>query len=291
MDPEVIAAPVVVEPGPVEIFIGTESPKLGSEGDKPVESESQVSEVSPKPEIISEDAKAKSVVKSNDGFQSRIDEVTRARREAEREAAYWKARVTGEDPTKSPAQNAAPKQPKEADYPTTQGYIDALSEFMIDQKVDQKLAEKVAQQETAKQITSRADSWNSKLAQAKTSIPDFDSVMETAELPVGDHVSAILFEHDHGAHVVHHLALNPEVLEKLNDMSPAKVAFEIASIASKLTTVGQSVESKPVVKPTTKAPAPASTIGQGRTTNPSPDEMSMDDYVKMRRGQGAGWAR
>lgn len=248
------------------------------------------------------------------GAQKRIDELTRKRHDAEREAAYWKGLATGAgakpvDQVQAPA--PAPKEaPVREKFATEAEYIDAL----VDHKVEQRAQQAEAQRKQAEEINTKATTWQQKVDAAKAAIPDYDEVLEAnADMPVQPHVIDLLMEHDDGAKIVHFLASNPAALEKLNGMTPAKAAFELASIASKFQSAASAPESaapgstasapaaeaaapgassKPAAeRAVSKAPPPAaSNVGAGRSTESRLEDLSMDDYVARRKAQGAGWA-
>ena len=288
-----------VDAGPVEISLVPNTPVVEKSEPKP-----DITDVTPKaekpPEEVSDGSDPKDVGDQRDdkgrfkpGLQTRIDELTRSRREAEREAAYWKARANGTDSAQTPAPQAAPipKPPVATDFATPEEYQDAL----VDYKVEQKLTLRDQRSKQVQAVTERADSWQTRLQTAKTAIADYSEVMDAADTPIANHVAELLFEHDLGANLAYHFAKNPDVLEKLNSMTPAKAAFEIGKLADKLDVVvaptdDKSVkpELKAVDKPLSKAPPPAKTIGQGRSTSPSVEEMSMEEYVAQRNERKYG---
>ena len=296
-----------VAEGPREIFIGGEQTNLSAAPKDNVTDVTPKSESTTKTETKSTDSNTDPVTDDDEqpqrdnkgrfkgGVQDRIDELTRSRREAEREAAYWRARATGEDPAQPPAQAAAKSQPPDpSTFKTQEEYIDALTDY----KLEQKLAAKAAESEQTKAITQRAQTWQEKLAAARTEIPDFDAVMNNADMQVANHVAELLFESDAGAKIAHHLAQNPELLNKMNDMTPAKVAIQLGKLEASFEKTApapgsgkESTASNVVEVRTTKAPPPAKHLGQGRSTTPSLEDMSVEDYVKTRKAQGASWAR
>lgn len=228
--------------------------------------------------------------RSKPGVQDRIDELTRSRREAEREAEYWRARAQG-SAAQTPAKAAAATQPPTRDdYESDEQYIDALTDY----KVDQKINDREQKQTQVQAQVSKASAWQAKLESARTEIENFDSVLNSNEAPVAAHVADLIMEHDQGAKVAHHLALHPEELEKINAMSPAKAAFEIGKLATKFEAAPTPASSsKPAAaEQVSKAPPPASrNLGAGRTTETPLAELSMDEYVAKRKSQGASWAR
>jgi hypothetical protein len=274
----------VVDAGPTEIILaGSTPPEVKS-------TPADVTDVTPKSETTTEvntetdDQEEDRAPRKGKGVQDRIDELTRSRREAEREAAYWRARVTGSDSAQPPAQSAAKPEPVAADFATNEDYVKALTDY----KVDQRLAERDEIAAQVKEVTSRVESWQSQLAAARSEIADFNSVMDAAEIGVAPHVAELLMEHGAGAKLAYHFAQNPDVLEQINGMNLKQAAFQIGEIASKLS----SSKAAPVAdKPVSKAPPPPTPVGQGRTTTPTLGDMDMDSYIASRKKQGANWAR
>lgn len=296
--------PAPAPEGPREVFVGGPQVSLSGDPDdvtdvvpkdkpstepKPTPTDSNTESAEGEDGQSQRDAKGR----FKGGVQDRIDELTRSRREAEREAAYWRARATGEDTAQTPAQTAAkPKPPEPSAFKTQEEYIDALTDY----KVDEKLSKKDQETAHAKSIETRATSWQEKLTAARAEIPDFDTVMNSADIQVANHVAELLFESDAGAKIAHHLATNPELLDKLNGMPPAKVAIQLGKLESSFEKAAPnpagSTESVPRSESrTTKAPPPPRHLGQGRSTTPTLEDMGMDDYVKTRKAQGASWAR
>jgi hypothetical protein len=280
--------------GPVEVVVGPAQTNLSEQP------KDDVTDVVPKDVAKTPDPVADPASDDDDddaprdekgryrGVQHRIDELTRSRREAEREAEYWKARAGGTSQAQNPAQPSAGSQPPDPTaFKTQEEYIEALTDY----KVEEKLAKKDAEHTHVKQVTDRAQLWQGKLEAARADTPDFDQVMNNADIAVANHVADLLLESDAGAKIAYHLAQNPDKLDKINGMTPAKVAIELGKLEASLSKPDVvSAEVKPDVK-TSKAPPPARAIGQGRSTTPTLGEMPMEDYVKARKAQGASWAR
>jgi hypothetical protein len=105
-----------------------------------------------------------------------------------------------------------------------------------------------------------------------------------------------LLESDLGPQLAYHFAKNPDVLMRLNSMNPTAAAREIGRLEATLgqkpaTPAGQTTQTQSKTK-VSNTPAPAGTLGsQGRATTPALATMSMEDYMKQRKSQGARWAR
>jgi hypothetical protein len=216
------------------------------------------------------------------GVQPRIDELTRARREAEREAAYWKQVAQG---SQSPAQ-AAPQRPDPGDFDKYDDYIDALTDW----KADQAVSKRMEADSTRKVAETRAQTFAERQVQARTTMPDYDEVVGGSDTPIANHVGESILESDLGPQLAYHFAKNPDALMRLNSMSPTAAAREIGRLEATLS-------SKPAApaaptKKVSNTPAPAGTLGtQGRATTPALQNLSMEEYTKQRKSQGARWAR
>jgi hypothetical protein len=216
------------------------------------------------------------------GVQPRIDELTRARREAEREAAYWKAVAAG---TQSPAQ-AAPQRPDPANFEKYDDYIDALTDW----KAEQAVAKRMEADSTRKVAETRAQTFAERQVQARTAMPDYDEVVGGSDTPITQHVGEVILESELGPQLAYHFAKNPDVLLRLNGMNPVQAAREIGKLEATLS--AKPAAPAAPTKKVSNTPAPAGTLGtQGRATTPALQNLSMDEYMKQRKAQGARWAR
>jgi hypothetical protein len=217
------------------------------------------------------------------GVQPRIDELTRARREAEREASYWRGIAQqGQAQTSAPA---APTKPTPDKYDDYGDYVEALTDW----KTEQAVAKRMEQDSNRKVAETRTQTFTERQVAARAVMPDYDAVVGASEAPIAQHVGEAILESDRGPELAYHFAKNPDVLHSLNGMSPTQAAREIGKLEATLPT-----KSAPAVpsKKLSATPAPASTTGsQGRATTPSLATASMDEYMAQRKSQGARWAR
>lgn len=205
-----------------------------------------------------------------DGVQKRIDELTRARREAERQAEYWQGVATQTAP------EAQGDKPSRYDYAEQDDYIEALTEWKAEQAVTRVQREQAAQSANH----ARQSAWEAREAQTKASIPDYDAVVPVSTVPIKPHVVEALMDADAGPSLAYHLAKNPDVAARLNAMTPTRAAIELGRIETTLTA--------PAVKVPSNAPTPITPItpqASGRTVDLS--KASMEDYIAERKRQGA----
>lgn len=217
------------------------------------------------------------------GVQPRIDELTRARREAEREASYWRGIATHGQA--QPSAPAAPQKPTPEQYDDYGKYVEDLTDW----KAEQAVAKRMAQDSDRKVVDTRAQSFAERQVAARAVMPDYDAVVGGSDTPISNHVGEAIMESDRGPELVYHFAKNPDALQSLNGMTPVQAAREIGRLEATL-----SMKTAPVVpsKKLSTTPAPAGTQGsQGRATTPALANASMDEYMAQRKSQGARWAR
>lgn len=207
------------------------------------------------------------------GVQTRIDELTRARREAEREAAYWRGLAA---PKKEEEVDAKPVIDTFGDY---SAYVEALTEWKAARAVKDQFAgetQRKAQDATASAFLARQD-------EVRKVVPDYDTVMADADAPVASHVQEVMLDSAVGPQLAYHFAKNPSLLESLNAMTPLQAAREIGAMESGL---------KAPAKKLSSTPAPANTApASGRANTKSLEDMTMDEYKAHRKANGARWAR
>jgi hypothetical protein len=238
--------------------------------------------------------------------QERIDELTRSKSSAEIERDYWRNLAT--QSAKAPAAPApAPKEPDVKDFANYNDYVDALATFRAERIIDDRLAKR-DQESTRKTAAEKAvATYNSREAAARAEIPDYDAVLSTSNLPLEQHVGQALFDSEMGPQIAYHLAKNPALLDQLNKMDPRAVDRKIGQLEVQLAKPTSSgaesgasptppatqaaAPAAPAVR-TTNAPTPAKPLAQPGSNGPVDlSKLSMDDYVKTRKSQGAAWAR
>lgn len=218
------------------------------------------------------------------GVQGRIDELTRARYEAEREAKFWRDQAANRQSGKTSSTDA-PAKPTKADFATDEDYFEALADYKAEQKVsafrEQSQAER-AQEADAKETATKLDLYRERVQQASDALPDYDAVVGASEVPAATHVLESILDSDVGPQLAYHLAKNPDVLERLNGMTPIQAAREIGRLETQVT--ANAAPPPPPTKRTTQAPPPINPVrgGNGQFTK-ADDAMSDDEWYASRK--------
>ncbi len=229
--------------------------------------------------------------------QPRIDELTRKARENEREAAYWRQRAEAKEA--KDAEAAKPQKPTPDKFTDYNEYVEALTEFKAGEKVQATLDKRDTEAQARARAESFAKSWGERVTEAKAKHEDYEQVVSASDVEVRDHVKEALNDSDMGPQVIYHLAKNPDIAQRLNQMTPLGAAREIGRIELQLAKAPEpqaETEAEPEPEPapvrkTSAAPPPAKPLTSGRATAPNLERASMEDYVKARKGMGARWAR
>lgn len=193
--------------------------------------------------------------KPKQSVQERIDELTRARRDAEREAEFWRAKATEASP--KPEETAQPKgdgKPDPTQYEfgvTDDHYIEDLAEWKAAQLIEKRLSERDAEQA----MRTSVQTFHARAAQA---FPDGESEGLKAYRTIREVppvLQDIVLGTEDGPKVADYYGRNPAELQRLSALPPHMQAYEVGRVQAGL--------SRPAPAPTKTAsdapPPPAHT--------------------------------
>lgn len=244
----------------------------------------------------SKDGEGKPKPKVN-GFKKRIDKLNSRLSAKDQELEYWKkealkAKEIQEPQVKDEVKKEAVSEgkPNPDNFETHADYLDALTEYKLDQR--EKAKEVKAKETEAKTaVKTQLETFQSKVAEFKKEKEDFDDVIEAADdiiMSLG--VQESILSSDFGPELMYELSKNREEYERINKLSFVAAAREIGKIEAKLSKASESSEEKkPETKKLTKAPAPMSPVGSkgaGSTKKSIFDpDLSQSEYERLRREQ------
>lgn len=213
--------------------------------------------------------------------QERVNEITRARREAERRAEALE-RELASIRQQQPAQHqprSSEKAPALADFNyDMDAWSQAMSDYAIAQaesRVEQKITSKTQQER--QQSVQR--SFEERAAKYAADHPDFDRAVDDLGRTVrfSPEVVEVIGESEHGPAVVHYLAQHLDEADRIARLPPHLAAVHLGRIEAQVS------QAKP--KPVTKAPSPAPTLGGGAAASKDPDRMTADEWLAWRNNQ------
>lgn len=228
--------------------------------------------------------------------QERIDEITRARRQAEQEAEYWRKVATGE--IKPPPQQEAQPQgdfipPGYPAEPTLDAFddYDQYNRALVRWEAGRIIAERdhAAEQEKAKNAQKAVhDSHAARVKAAKeTKYSDWDELALVAPpMAFSDDAFSAILESDQSADIAYHLFKNPAEITRLNGLSRVQQIKEVTRLEDKFKATPQPV------KRVSQAPTPLNPIGEGGDPAPKdPDKMSDEEWLAYERKRLAALGR
>ncbi len=195
--------------------------------------------------------------------------LAKERSKAERQVAQAYREALESVTRAKPAQADTPAEPTRDQFASDEEWVDARVQHALKKKESQ---------ESAKQQTRKSE----ELYSEAEKIPGFDRD-DFDSLPLTPQIAQFLLESDASPKLMAYMVKNESEVERISKLSPARQFAELGKIEGKLS-------SKPAIKPST-TPAPIEPIGRGKSTVKTAENMSMDEYMEMRRKEGASWAR
>lgn len=252
-----------------EVGIGSPAPATGT-ADTP-------KETSAAPEGESTQVEQETVTLTKEELSDKLRRVeAKAEAKAERRALKAYRETLERFAPQAPIQQQPDGKPQRAAFNgDDEAYIEAVADWKIDQRDQQ-----TRQQREAERHQSTVTK-TEKLYTEASKLPGFDrDTFE--ELPLTPSIAQALIDSDAAPQLMAYMASNPDDIERISKLSPARQAAELGKLEAKLLTVKQHKE----------PPAPIRTVNGGGTVNHSdPSKMPMDQYIEWRKKNGAKWAR
>lgn len=196
--------------------------------------------------------------------QERIDEITRARRDAEREAKYWRDVAEGKlkPQNQQERQDAAPEAPNPHDFDlgeTDPDYIKAVISHEVKKGLDE--AKSNMAQNMHQQAQERV--WEVAQEAARSKFADYDAkvIDGAANWPCTQEMARAIRTSDVGGDVAYHLASNPEEARRIASLDPFSQVRELGRIEARLET--PATPQSPPAKTATTAPKPPENQARG----------------------------
>lgn len=243
---------------------------------EPQEAE-QVEQVESTEEATTSDAEDTGEPSRKDkGVGKRINELTREKYEAKREAEYW--RQQAEIIRQQPQQQQSPTgKPSPEQYQTFEEYQAALVDHAVSERLAREAQLREAR-EAEERVKSTKTNWSKQEDSARDSYVDYDEIvyplLEISEVGNNPILGSVLAESPIGAKILYHLGKNPDEAVRIARLNPAACAREIGKLEAKL-------ESQPATK--SSAPTPPKPVsGASKALNGLRDDLPLDEWVKRR---------
>lgn len=214
--------------------------------------------------------------------QERVNEITKARREAERRAEALERELhhyrQQQPAQQSPQSDDKPPSPEDFDFDMGK-WAQAAAEHAA-KRAERLAEEKFRQQEFARRQHTLSEQFEQRAVKYAAEHPDFDDAVTAMSQSVRlqpEIVEAIAVS-EHGPAVAHYLAQHLDDADRISRLPAHLAAVELGRIEGRLTA--------PKPKPVTSAPAPVPSLGGGSgVVRKDPDSMDMKEWLAWRESQ------
>lgn len=252
-------------------------------GSEPAIADSTSTEVTADTAAAVTDADESQDPKRKPGAEARISELTRLRREAEREAAYWRDQASRQ-PQATPETETpeAPKRlPKLADFNYDEDAYQAAMAAHLRTEAAQAAREEFRKEQAQRTEKQRAESWAKRQAEFAAKTPDYEDKAFYA--PISKDVAQIVMDLENGPAVAYYLGEHPDEARTISAMSERQAAIAIGRIEAKLETPAPAPPPKPSVSKAPPPPPKIEAVEPAVTKDPS--EMTDAEFAKWRKRQ------
>lgn len=207
--------------------------------------------------------------------EKRIASLTRKYEEAQREIGRMQGLMEARTPA-TQAQPASDAKPQPSQFKSYDEYVDAVTDWTVDQKLKARETERQQQDRTQRQVSKaqeRTVALADRLMTDGKDIEDFEEVMETItsnDFPVSAAMRDYLEEAERPALVAQWLADNPDQARRIYGMNSAAAVRELDKVAK---------DFAPKPARVTTAPPPGPTVGGRSVTTKDPEKQSMAEYA------------
>lgn len=198
-----------------------QSPTAADTVDEKSSSEPAAEEGQSEPKLAKDEATDTEEKKQNPKLEKRFSELTKARKEAEARAEELERRLAAIESNPAPQPQSVPasnQKPSPDDFRDAFEYAEALAEWSAEQALVKREME-VRQREAETQKQKVIQTWQQKLEVTKAELPDYEEMVASSTVAVGDAVRDAIIESDVGPRILYELASDDELAEKLTTMS------------------------------------------------------------------------
>lgn len=207
----------------------------------------------------------------------------------QQEKEYWKEQAlkAGKPKEEAPKEQKAEGKPKAEQFDTHEDYVEALTEWKLDQREKEREA-KAKESQTKTEHQKQVERFQKGVSEFKAKHADFDEVMDDVDdIPMSLAMQSVFLESENGPELAYELAKNREEYERISKLGPLAAAKEIGKLEAKLAKEAQVQSEEKEIK-TTKAPKPIEPVGKAAGTvrrSIFDKDLSFSDYERLRREQ------
>jgi hypothetical protein len=265
--------------------VQAETPEEAATNAAPEKQEQQVAESAPAKETKDDSDAVEKV-------RSRIDELTRYRREAERDRDYWRElALRNQQPREPEPQKPVQSAPKTlADFEYDEGKYQAYLFEQAEQRAVTAAEKRLKEQQEAERAERRKQSFAQREKDFAKDKADYHEKTRDPRVPITQAMADVIAESDDGPALAYYLASNLAQADQIAQLSPLAAARELGRIEARL--ASERERAKEAEKRVSQAPPPPAKVeGSGDSPNridpdtPDSDKLTMTEWLKRREKQ------
>jgi len=227
--------------------------------------------------------------KKKGGFKRRIDKLNGKLSAVEQERDFLRAQVLKNQSPETPKPETtvvAEGKPKADDFETHDLYVEALTDWKLEQKLSARDA-KQRESQVKTQVQKSIETHMGRVEEFKKSHADFGELMEDVDdIPISITVQQVILESDNGPELMYELAKNKDEYKRICALPAIAAARELGKFEAKYL---KSDSSEKIEPKTTKAPTPIKPVksnatGSGKKSIDDPN-LSQREFEKLREEQ------
>jgi hypothetical protein len=244
------------------------------------------SEAVPSPAV--NDADENEVIRAAKGVGKRIDELTRLRRDAERERDHWRDLHLRSQPQPPPKAESQPDKAKTlADFDYDEGRFQSYIFEQAEKRSVEAARRELRAEKESEARERRKTTFASKASDFAKTVSDYDSVVRNPDLPITAEMAEAIQDSEDGPALAYHLGKNPKIAESIAQLPPYAAAREIGKIEARLAFEREKAKEKSV----SKAPPPPPKVEGNdspvsiKVDTADSDTLSDDEWTRRRNKQ------
>ena len=206
-----------------------------------------------------EEANETEASKPKDKLNKRFEKVSKRAEEAEAKARELENRLKEYEVQNAPPMSLEGK-PESYQFNDAYEYEQALIEWSAGNALKQR-DEQEFQRKKQEENEKISKSWAKKVEKAKTQYSDFDAIVKSSSVIVGDEIRDSILESDVGPQILYHLASDEDFAIKLTEMPVIKALREIGKLEARFE---RKEEPKVANVSRSKAPEPIRPLSGGK---------------------------
>jgi len=206
--------------------------------------------------------------------QKRIDKLTREKYELKGRLDALEQMYAQQIPSDVSANDNKPAREM---FPSDEAYVEALTDWKLEQRLPHKMQELAGQQqESAMQYA-----FLQKEAAVRKDYADYDNaIAESADVRIPADIVPSIITSEYGPDIRYYLAKNPDVAQALNHVPPYVAIKEIGRIEAAIAAQRYTAQTRNTRQ--TKTPPPIAPVRSGDAAQHDLDKLPMKDFIKRR---------